>query len=58
MDEKKLFIIKTMHKGEEEPNEAKAERVKPTLENWILKIVLKTERKQWYILFHSCTRLF
>lgn len=43
IDEKKLFIIKTMHKGElkfnvmslEEPNEAKAERVKPTLENSI-----------------------
>ena len=66
MDEKKLFTIKTMHKGElkfnvtslEEPNEANAERLKPALENSILKLDLNIQRKQRYILFHSYTSLF
>ena len=62
MGEKKLFIIRTVHKGEvkstlmslEESKEAYAEGLKAALENLILKLGLNIERKERYILFHSC----
>ena len=62
MGEKKQFVIRTMHKGEvkstlmslEESKEAYAEGLKAALENLILKLGLNIERKERYILFHSC----
>ena len=51
-----------VHKGEvkstlmslEESKEAYAEGLKAALENLILKLGLNIERKERYILFHSC----
>ena len=61
MDKKKLFIIKTAHKGEvkfnvmslEEPNEANAKGLKAALENSITKLALNIERKEKEVCFIS-----
>ena len=61
MDEKELYIIKTVHKGEvkfnvmslEEPDEANAEGLKLALENSILKLGFKIERKEREVMFIS-----
>lgn len=54
MGEKKLFIIRTVHKGEvkftlmslEESKEAYVEGLKAVIENLILKLGLNIERKE------------